>query len=79
MGRTIMRDGIDWSVTTFEGNRRRQLNEFRALSFREKLKHMEQMGEVIQYFASQRTPAPQPKRGKREGTTAGAAIDAHDA
>jgi len=32
-----MPDEIDWSVTTFAGNRRRQHEEFLALSFREKV------------------------------------------
>ena len=36
----------DWTVTTFEGNRRRQHLEFLRLSFREQLLGSEQLGEV---------------------------------
>jgi hypothetical protein len=32
-----MPDEVDWTVTTFEGNRRRQLEEFAALPFRDRL------------------------------------------
>lgn len=40
-------DDIDWSVTTFEGNRRRQHAEFCALSFREKLAALEDMDAIL--------------------------------
>lgn len=46
-----MPDEIDWSLTTFEGNRRRQHEKFHALSFREKLIRIEQMGEVADRLA----------------------------
>lgn len=49
-----MPESIDWSVTTYEGNRRRQHQEFRSLSFREKLARIEEMGEVAAHFASRR-------------------------
>lgn len=49
-----MPDEMDWSVTTFEGNRRRQHEEFRALSFREKLMRVEQMSAVVEFFLSRR-------------------------
>ncbi len=49
-----MPDDIDWSVTTFEGNRRRQHKEFLALPLREKLERLEQMAEVAEFFASRR-------------------------
>jgi len=38
---------IDWSLTSFDGNRRRQHLEFRALPFREKLRRIELMEEVV--------------------------------
>lgn len=44
-------DEIDWSLTTFEGLRQRQREEFRALSFREKLIRVEQMNDVAAQFA----------------------------
>jgi hypothetical protein len=44
-----MTDDIDWSLTTFEGNRRRQHEEFRALPFREKLKVIEQLSTVMDF------------------------------
>ena len=47
-----MPEPIDWSLTTFEGNRRRQHEAFRALSFREKLLRLEQMSEVAQIFVA---------------------------
>ncbi len=46
-----MADQIDWSHTTFDGNRLRQHQAFRALSFREKLMRLEQMAEVARCFA----------------------------
>ena len=44
----------DWHLTTWEGNRRRQHEEFRRLSFREKLAVIEQLGEVSAFFAAKR-------------------------
>lgn len=41
---------IDWSLTTFEGLRRKQRLEFAALSFDEKLDRLEQMGEIVEMF-----------------------------
>jgi hypothetical protein len=41
---------IDWSLTTWEGNRRRQRDEFRRLSFREKIERIEQMEDVAALF-----------------------------
>jgi hypothetical protein len=38
--------GIDWSLGTHEGVRRAQEREFLALSFRERLRRIEQMCEV---------------------------------
>ena len=45
-----MSDSIDWSLTTFEGNRLRQHREFMALPFREKMIRMEQASEVAELF-----------------------------
>lgn len=50
-----MPERIDWSVTTYDGNRRRQHQEFRALPFRKKLALIEQQGEVGAYFAARRS------------------------
>ncbi|MBN8598992.1 MAG: hypothetical protein J0L78_15070 [Planctomycetes bacterium] len=49
-----MPDEIDWSLTTFEGLRRKQRQEFAALSFEEKLERVEQMGELVEMFEAQR-------------------------
>ena len=49
-----MPDEIDWTLTTWEGNRRRQHEEFRALTLREKLAVVEQMGEVAEFLGRQR-------------------------
>jgi hypothetical protein len=45
-----MPDEIDWTLTTWEGNRRRQHEDFLALSFREKVALIEQLGEVSEFF-----------------------------
>lgn len=47
-----MPEHIDWSLTTFEGNRLRQHQEFMRLSFREKLFAIQRLGEVAQMFRS---------------------------
>lgn len=51
-------DGGDWQAVTFEGNRRRQQQEFRALPFRDKLKVIEQLSLVAEHFAARRRGAP---------------------
>jgi hypothetical protein len=43
-------DAIDWSVTTWEGNRLRQHREFKALPFLEKLLRLEQRGEMSRWL-----------------------------
>jgi hypothetical protein len=58
-----MPEEIDGSITTFEGNRKRQHEEFRALSFRQKLMRVEQMAVVVEYFLSRRD------RNRGQGTT----------
>jgi hypothetical protein len=41
-----MTDSVDWSVTTWEGNRLRQHREYLALPFRKKLEILEQLAET---------------------------------
>lgn len=45
---------IDWSLTTWKGNRRQQHRDFVALPFREKLWIIEHLGEVATAFADSR-------------------------
>lgn len=47
-------DDIDWSVTTWEGNRREHHQAFLALPFREKMAAIEAMAEVADFFAARR-------------------------
>lgn len=47
-------DKIDWELTTWEGNRRRQMREFAALSFREKLQCLEDFAEIEAFFANRK-------------------------
>ncbi|MBL8887742.1 MAG: hypothetical protein JNK16_13875 [Phycisphaerales bacterium] len=49
-----MAEEIDWSLTTFEGLRRKQRLEFVALSFEEKLERLEQMSEIAEMFEANR-------------------------
>lgn len=49
-----MADAIDWGVTSREGHRRRQHQEFLALPFRDKLVVIEQLGEVAAFFTERR-------------------------
>ena len=62
-----VRDEIDWQVTTFAGNRRRQHQEFRALSFREKLAAIEDLGEVGAFFAARDREVRGANRSKVDG------------
>jgi len=50
-----------WASVTFEGNRRRQHEEFQALSFAEKIKRLEQAQEVSDYFARVKAQRSAPK------------------
>ncbi len=54
MGTPAMVDRADWSTATWEGNRRRQRQDFLALPFREKLERIERLGEVAALFARRR-------------------------
>jgi len=49
-----MPDDAVWRLATWEGNRRRQHEEFRALPFREKIAIIEQLAEVTALFAARR-------------------------
>lgn len=54
-----MPESFDWTVTTYAGNRQRQRDEFRTLTFREKLSRIEQLGEVAAYFTTRRSARDQ--------------------
>lgn len=54
-----MPDETDWSAATIAGNRRRQHEEFRALSFREKIICIEQMSAVAARLAPRPPTVPQ--------------------
>ncbi|MGH6691048.1 MAG: hypothetical protein ACREF4_10265 [Gammaproteobacteria bacterium] len=49
-----MADDAVWRLGTWEGNRRRQHEEFRALPLREKIAVIEQLAEVTELFAARR-------------------------
>lgn len=49
-----MPDDAVWRLGTWEGNRRRQHQEFRALPLRDKIAIIEQLGEVTELFAARR-------------------------
>lgn len=49
-----MREDDDWRATSWEGNRLRQNREFLALPFREKLRRLEELAEVGEFFANRR-------------------------
>ena len=49
---------IDWSITTWEGNRLHQHREFYALPFRRKLEIIEGLCEVATAFSSRANQAP---------------------
>lgn len=52
-----MAEEADWSLATWEGSRRRQHQEFHALSFREKVQVLEELDEVVRAFTKDRTAA----------------------
>ena len=54
-------DGIDWSLTTWEGSRREQLRRWAALSFEEIIRAQEEMAELAERFAASRGREPEPK------------------
>ena len=77
MARTRMAEPIDWGVTSWEGHRRRQHQEFLALPFRDKLVVIEQLGEVAAFFMERRRARglpvqsfpPEPAGGERMDTS----------
>ena len=54
---------IDWSLTTWEGSRRRQHQEYYALPFSEKLRRLEEMAEFAASFPRVSEATAQPTRG----------------
>ena len=47
-------DGIDWTLTTWEGSRREQLRRWAALPLEEMIQAIEDMGELIEGFRQMR-------------------------
>ena len=66
-----MPDDPAWRFGTWEGNRRRQHEEFRALPLRDKIAIIEQLGEVTALFAARRRvrglPVSTPEGRANEG------------
>ena len=66
-----MPDDPVWRFGTWEGNRRRQHEEFRALPLRDKIAIIEQLGEVTALFAARRRvrglPVSTPEGRANEG------------
>jgi len=50
-------DGIDWSVTTWEGSRRAQLRRWCALTLRERFSALEEMTQLAARFSEMRERA----------------------
>lgn len=49
---------IDWSLTTWKGNRLRQHREFQSLPFRRKLEVIEELGDLAQRFQNAAENSP---------------------
>ena len=49
-----MSDEIDWSVTTFEDNRRQQQREYLLLPFRDKVAALDEMAGMAAWVAARR-------------------------
>lgn len=47
-------EDIDWSLCTFEGSRRRQHQDYRALPFRAKLEALEEMARLALLLTASR-------------------------
>ena len=58
-----MADVTGWEMASWEGLRRRQHQEFQALSLREKLAIIEQLGEVAAFIAERRRARGLPVSG----------------
>ena len=54
MADTRSSDDVDWSVTTWEGNRRAQLRQWCKLSLRERLDALDTMHDLAETFANAR-------------------------
>jgi hypothetical protein len=52
-------DGIDWTLTTWEGSRREQLRRWAALSLEEIIRAQEEMAELAGQLRA-REPEPKP-------------------
>lgn len=63
MGDQKMDNGIDWSLTTWEGSRRQQHLDFAALPFRRKLEVIEELAELAAIFAEARRDPGMPSIG----------------
>ena len=55
-------DGIDWSLTTWEGARREQLRRWSELSLEEIIRAQEEMRELSERFAQSRNSKVPPVR-----------------
>lgn len=60
-----MADASGWDAANWEGQRRQQHREFRALPLREKLEIIEQLGEVAAFFAERRKARGLPVTSRR--------------
>lgn len=60
-------EAIDWQATMFAGNRLRQHMAFRALSFRDKARVLEELGEVAALFGTGKAAGGERERGKKCG------------
>ncbi len=47
-------DGIDWSLTTWEGSRREQLRQWAALPLEQMIQAIEDMEELMEHFRQMR-------------------------
>lgn len=68
-------DGIDWSLTTWEGSRREQLRRWAALPLERIILAIEEMQEVSDQFLQ--TPEADPSRATGSGQGASPAEEAH--
>ncbi|MEX0692641.1 MAG: hypothetical protein WD043_12445 [Gemmatimonadales bacterium] len=59
-----MSESIDWRLATWDGLRRQQAREYRALPLRDKVALLEHMGELTAYWAERR-------RAREQNRTAG--------
>ncbi len=61
-----MTDSVDWTLLTWEGNRRQQHRDFAALSFREKMEAVEAMAAVAERLGNGRAARGTAAPGKQE-------------